>query len=411
MPAEPPVTLTADTAPATVPRVHFPGLEGLRAIAALMVVVHHAAALAGPEVTSRLVRVPAAVLDGGVAVFFVLSGFLIYRPFAVAHHHGTPAPAARAFWWRRLLRLVPAYWLALTVLWALGSFQLGTDWWRYYLFLQTYTRTTTLCGLGQAWSLCVEVAFYLLVPLWAGGLRRLVSSGRRSARVDLLGCALLYVLGFVARQVITEVNPRWRSLSFQWLLTNIDLFAIGMAVAVVSVWAAEDRRLGRIVERAARPAALWWAAALVLFGWYAVRVGGPTLTMIADPNGAYAGRFWHQRQFVLGLFTALILVPSVFGPQDRGPIRQLLAWRPVHWLGVVSFGIYLWHLDLMKRLVPATSCSTGERQWEGWSGLPAGGGKVWVLLAFGLATSIVVAAASWYGVERPLQRYRDRFGR
>ena len=166
-----PVTSTDVAAPGTAdsarPRVHFPCLEGLRALAALMVVAHHASSLAGSARTPQLVRIPAEVMDGGVAVFFVLSGFLIYRPIAAAHQSGdVPAPWP-GFLWRRLLRLVPAYWLALSFFWALGSFDLGADWWRYYLFLQIYSRTTALGGLVQAWSLSTEVTFYLMIPLWS----------------------------------------------------------------------------------------------------------------------------------------------------------------------------------------------------------------------------------------------------
>ncbi len=120
--------------------ITFPCFEGLRALAAMMVVVHHAASLAGPESTPHAIRVPAEVMDSGVAVFFVLSGFLIYRPFAAAHHGGRPLPASLAFWWRRLLRLVPAYWLALTFFWVIGSFELGRDWWRYYLPADLFAR-------------------------------------------------------------------------------------------------------------------------------------------------------------------------------------------------------------------------------------------------------------------------------
>lgn len=92
-------------------------------------------------------------MDGGVAVFFVLSGFLIYRPFALARQLRLPPPRLRLFWWRWLLRIVPAYWFALSFLWALGALDLGESWWRYFLLLQPYSSTTALGGLVQSWSL------------------------------------------------------------------------------------------------------------------------------------------------------------------------------------------------------------------------------------------------------------------
>jgi peptidoglycan/LPS O-acetylase OafA/YrhL len=391
----------------TVPRAHYATFEGLRAMAAVMVVVHHAASIAGPDATSRWVRVPAEVMDGGVAVFFVLSGFLIYRPFALRHRSGTAAPPTVLFWWRRIVRLVPAYWLALTFFWFLGAFDLGDDWWRYYLFLQTYSRTTTLGGLVQAWSLGTEVAFYLLIPVWAGAISRLLPRRALAGWGDLAGCGLLYVMALAARQLISSANPTWRGLSFQWLPTNLDLFAVGMAVAVLSVHAAEGGRLGELTARLARPAVAWWAAAIGLFAWYAVRVGPPSGAMLADPNGAYTGIFWQQRQFVLGLFTALILVPAVFGDDTRGLVPRVLRCRPIAWIGAMSFGIYLWHFDWMKRAVPRTNGITGEQLWPGWGELPGGTLGFWYILAIGLGIGCVAAALSWSLLEQPLQRHRD----
>ena len=190
-------------------------------MAAVMVVVHHAASLNGPQ-TAPLIAVPASVMDGGVAVFFVLSGFLIYRPFAVSHRVGTPAPPVLGFWWRRLLRLIPAYWAALTLLWLSGAIALGSAWWRYYLFVQPYTRATAVGGLIQAWSLATEVSFYLFVPIWAAVVRKISPRRLRTARADLLGCLALYAAGFGARALISwGVRRAWSgqprtSTSSQW---------------------------------------------------------------------------------------------------------------------------------------------------------------------------------------------------
>lgn len=401
------MTTQEEPARPAAPRVHFPGFEGLRAMAAVMVVIHHANALAGPDHTRRFISIPAEVMDGGVAVFFVLSGFLIYRPFAVAHHTGAKVPETVSFWWRRILRLVPAYWLALSFFWILGSFDLGSDWWRFYLFGQVYSRTTTLGGLVQAWSLCTEITFYLLVPVWAGALRRLMPRRWLSARVDLAACGLLYLAGFVARAVISSANPTWRGLSFQWLPTNVDLFAAGMAMAVLSVWAADGGRVAAVTARLARRAEPWWLAAIALFAWYGIRVGAPDLARLGDPNGAYRGWFWQQRQLVLAAFTVLVMVPAVFGPQDRGPVRAVLRWRPIAWVGTVSYGLYLWHFDWMKRALPNVDPFTGAQLWPGWGDLPGGSLGFWYLLAIGLGVGCLAAALSWSLMEEPLQRFRN----
>ena len=408
-----PVTSTDVAAPGTAdsarPRVHFPCLEGLRALAALMVVAHHASSLAGSARTPQLVRIPAEVMDGGVAVFFVLSGFLIYRPIAAAHQSGdVPAPWP-GFLWRRLLRLVPAYWLALSFFWALGSFDLGADWWRYYLFLQIYSRTTALGGLVQAWSLSTEVTFYLMIPLWSI-LHRAVRRGRPvSFAQELAGCGGLAAAAIAFRAVISSRNPTWRGLSFQWLPTNLDLFAAGMAVAVVSVHVITRPGLETLLGQLARWAEPWWAAAIGLFAWYAVRVGPAAGAQLADPNGAYSGAFWQQRQLVLAVLGILLLVPAVFGPQGLGPVRTMLQLRPIVWIGAVSYGLYLWHFDWMKRAVPRPAGLDGQQGWPGW--FPAGTAPSFSqMLAIGVGAGLLSAALSWYLMEQPLQRFKGLVG-
>ena len=391
-------------------RAHFPAFEGLRALASVMVVVHHASSLAGDARSPGFVHRTASVLDSGVAVFFVISGFLIYRPFVAAHLAGRAPIRARAFFWRRALRLLPAYWLALTFFWYLGNFSLGHDWWRYYLFGQIYSRTTTLGGLVQAWSLCTEVTFYLMVPILAGLLVRVIGRAGRSAKTiargHLAACAALYVFAFVSRAVISSRNPLWRGLSFQWLPTNVDLFAAGMAVAVLSAWAAADDGLRARLDRLARIGELWWAAGLLLFAWYAARVGAPTLPMLGDPHGAYTGWFWQQRQLVLGIVTVLLLVPVVFGPQDQGLVRRVLRNRTVGWVGMVSYGLYLWHFDWMKRVVERTNGYTGAVIWPGWAHTAGGNTNLLLLLTVGIGVGSLFAAASWYLLEKPLERFK-----
>lgn len=390
------------TGPAQV-RTHFAGFELLRAIAATMVVVHHADAFAGPARTGRLHEL-AAVADGGVAVFFVLSGFLIYRPFVAAHLGGRPAPRPLGFWWRRIVRIVPAYWVVLTFFWALGSFRLGPDWWRYYAFVQIYAKETALGGVVQAWSLCTEMSFYLVVPAIAASIARLGHGtvGRR-ARVQLVGIAALWLAGWAARAAIEQVAPSYRGLSFNWLPMNLDLFATGMAIAVASAWAAHDGALAERLHRLGRPAELWWAGAAAIFAWYAYDVG-PAV----DFTVGYEGWFWHRRQLVLGVMTALLLVPAVFGV--GGPLRRLWRVRWLAWVGTVSYGLYLWHFDWMKRSIARVD-PFGVTSWPGWVRTPPGDSSFWWLVAVGMGVGLVFAAASWYLIEQPMQRWKGRFDR
>ncbi|MBI2710093.1 MAG: acyltransferase [Actinobacteria bacterium] len=378
-------------------RPHFPCLEGLRALAATMVVVHHVNATSSLR-RAGLLRSPASVMDGGVAIFFVISGFLIYRPFVVSHLEDRPARRMRTFWWLRLVRVVPAYWAALTVLWALGAFDLGPHWWRYYLLVQVYWRDSVLGGIFQSWSLATEMTFYLLVPFWALALRAVTrrSPLARRAGVQLGGAALLMLGGIVARQVISMADPSWRPLSFNWLPTNLDLFGAGMALAVLSAWAAHDQRVRRLLERAAGVPTGLALAAGALFAWYAYVIGPVSFAT------GYRGWYWQRRQLVLVLISLALLVPAAFGDQDRGLVRRLWRWRPVAWVGVVSYGLYLWHFDLIKWSVERGG-QLNRPPWAGWAGV-----EYYVspfpLAVAGLGGGLVAAALSFYLLERPLQR-------
>jgi len=377
-------------------RPRFPCLEGIRALAASLVVVHHAASLVGPA-RAGFLATPAAVMDIGVAIFFVLSGFLIYRPFAAAHLAGCAPQRARSFWWRRVVRIIPAYWCALTILWATGSFHLGTDWWRYYLFLQVYDVFTAFGGIVPAWSLNTEMAFYLFVPVWSLALRRVVYRGRRARPLLELGAvAGLAVMGYVARAVISASGRVWaavpghppvlmRSVAFTWFPTNVDLFGAGMAVAVLSAWAADDPALRAKVDRLFERSGAWWAAAVVLFVWFAYRVGPPSFAV------GYRGFYWQQRQFTFALIGVCLLLPAVFGDQERGGVRRVLRWGPVAWVGALSYGLYLWHKNLLDRV-------------PGWLHRPPQLTPVLVVVAAGFLFGLAAAAASWYLLEQPVQK-------
>lgn len=391
-------------------RPHYPCLEGIRALAAALIVVHHSASLA--EQHAGLLATPARVMDIGVSVFFVLSGFLIYRPFVSAHLDGQRPMSARRFWWRRLLRIVPAYWVALSVLWAVGNLALGSDWWRYYLFLNIYDAFTSLGGIVPAWSLATEITFYLCIPFWSGLIRRVIGRGRTTVRIELLGVGGLVVAGYASRALfsashhyfvspgtLTAQGVTMRAVSFTWLPNNIDLFALGMALAVLSAWnhqQSADRPLDRLLGRAT---GLWWCGAVAVFAYLAYGVGPPPFAT------GYAGFFWQRRQFLYGLVGVLLITPAVFGDQTVGFVRRVLRCRPLVWLGSISYGLYLWHLDLMSRVVNKPG-ALGGLVWRGWSGQPLGQAPLWAVLSVGFGLGTLAAAASWYGVERPLQRLK-----
>jgi len=189
--------------------VHLPLFDSLRALAVIAVLVFHCAPPAGELGPGHPLRPYLTRLDAGVWIFFVISGVLLYRPFVAARLAGSPSLSVGAYAWRRLLRIVPAYWVALTVvtIWrAHPDVFTASGIPTFYGFLQTYSTAASIHGhgLGQAWSLCVEMAFYAFLPCYALALRRIPAGNpRRRLHIELGGLALLVAVSEVWKLVVT----------------------------------------------------------------------------------------------------------------------------------------------------------------------------------------------------------------
>src|SRR3954451_1817555 len=130
----------------------FPLLDSLRAVAALSIVVTHVSGITTFN-SSNPLGTYTARMNMGVTIFFLLSGFLLYRPFVAARLEGRPPIRIRDYTRRRIVRIVPAYWvaLALLALWpGLTAFWDG-PWWRSFTFTQIYWQDSTVQGIFPAW--------------------------------------------------------------------------------------------------------------------------------------------------------------------------------------------------------------------------------------------------------------------
>lgn len=324
-------------------------------------------------------------LNVGVSVFFVLSAFLLYRPFVTAHLRGERGPRAGAYAARRLVRIFPAYWLALTVTaYVLDQKYLGDRWgqFRFYALLQVYWGDTALGGLAQAWSLCTELSFYLFLPLWAALVGRIGGDQTRKRRAHLAGVVVLWFIGVGFRAALRDGGHQ---LGYAWLPANTDLFALGMVLAVVSA-ASEVRGVepGGLWRTVAELPAVSWLAALCVYA--AVVWSGFPFEFLETPTVVEEV----GRQVMFGLIALLLVAPGALTRQVRGPLARVLASRLLHGLGVVSYGVYLWHLTVMAELEARwrPDPTTGSLSW-------------WSLFLVGTAITVGIATLSWLVLERP----------
>jgi peptidoglycan/LPS O-acetylase OafA/YrhL len=399
----------AEAAPALageLPTKHreFPCFDGLRAIAALSVIIVHTSFPTGFSTRQHFWGAFTSRGEIGVAVFFLISGFLLYRPFVAAHLEGRPGPAVRPYLKRRILRIVPAYWVALF----LAAYVLHTvsppihslrSIVIYFGFLQIYFSHYILHGISAAWTLCVEMSFYLFLPLYAAVIGRFSRRGRDRVRTESIGLVVLVVISEVWKIVLFAHKSGQQTGAGTWLPAQLDLFAAGMLFALLSVrWSAPPSAapasgvLTREPEVLGRP---WvpgasWAAALVCYWVVSTRINLPRIPVYEATLGEAMGR-----QLLYCAFAFFLLIPAVFGPQDHGVIRRLLRSRPAVALGVISYGIYLWHETWMLKVLDWLHRPLFQTSFV----------KLTAAVAF---LAIVSAALSYILVEQPFQRLGRR---
>ena len=364
--------------------LHFPCFDGLRAIAALTVLVTHVAAATQATVHHPLGQFFAR-FDIGVAIFFVISGFLLYRPFAAAHLDDRPGPAVVAYFRRRVLRIFPAYWVVLAV--AL----LTTSWTADALALVSWSsllhiyRPETVLGaptLVQSWSLGTEISFYLFLPLYAAVLARIGRTPRERLRAQLAGVAVLYAVSVAFRSFALVAELPENGTLTKWLIANTDYFALGMVLATVRCWIDRtdgDEPLG--LGRRWAPA-VSWALAGLSFWTVSTRLDLPLVLSDLTKSGQML------YQLLYGTTAFFLLLPAVFGPQDEGLVRRLLRSRVAVALGLVSYGIYLWQNFWLEK-------------WQEWMDIAPFTGRFGEVLPPVAALTIATAALSYVVVERP----------
>lgn len=362
----------------TLPQ-HIAALDGLRAAAALGVVVTHV------SFQTRTGWAFAERFDFFVAVFFALSAFVLWR---------RPVGDIPSYYRRRALRLAPAYLATVIAVTALLPEARSMTWPVIAANLtatQIYFPNALAPGLTHLWSLCVEIAFYIAMPVIAWGLRRF----SKPVRVGIIIAIALASLGWgwLAEVIPGTIAPAdvnaqiWPPAYSLW-------FAVGMLAAEA------EGHVPAFVARVLRIRWIWWVAAGLLL-WLASRSWyGPLGLTHPEPEEFF------RRVVAGGAFAACVVVPYALAPPTGAEAAEatrapsIFETRAAQALGRWSYSIFLWHVAVLALVFPIL-------------GIPLFSGNIthfWVVLAATVAATIPISAASYELIEQRAHRPRAQRG-
>ena len=346
---------------------HVPALDGLRGVAVLGVLLFHGGALTGGYL--------------GVDLFFVLSGFLI-TSLLLREHAGTGTIRLSSFWARRARRLLPALFglvavVALYCLVVAKPYELGAiraDALASVLYVANWRAIVGGSGywdlysapspFHHTWSLAIEEQFYLVWPLAVLGLLKL-SKGRQG---PVLVTALVGALASATLMALLWVPAADTSRVYLGTDTRAAAVLLGAALATLLAMRGPIRTTrGRV--------GLEWAAIASLVG----------LAVAWATTNGLAPWLYHYGFFACGV-AATIVIASITHPRI-GPVGTVLQVAPLRWLGLISYGLYLWHWPVYVVL---------DRQRVGLDGV--------ALLAVRLVVSLAFAVVSYFVLELPIRR-------
>ena len=349
---------------------HQPALDGLRGLAVAGVLLFHGGHLTGGFL--------------GVDAFFVLSGFLI-TTLLLAEAHDRGGIALRAFWARRARRLLPALAcvlvaVAIYAVWLAKPDELSTirgdalatigyfaNWRAIFTSRDYWSIFRTPSPLDHTWSLAIEEQFYLVWPLVVAVLVRAWS--RRAATIAVLLTAVACAFASLA-WTLYIYDPSDPSRVYYGTDTRIASILIGAALAA---WFALRGPARTRQTRVALEAAAIGAVVLLTCAW--TRLSGSSNTL-------YRGGL-----FVCALATALVIAAAVH--PRRGPVSKVLSFRPVCALGLISYGVYLWHWPIYVVLDESRVHLSG-----------------WPLLFVQIAVTLAVSIVSYRVIEQPIRHGR-----
>jgi len=380
----------------TVTRI--PGADGLRAIACLLVVWHHAAQKLNPEGLSPLVGALHYLgMRGevGVSMFFVLSGCLLSMPFWGSFVARKPFPSIKKYSMNRAARIAPAFWLNLIIcnILAVVLFNLEFSWQKFisaFLFINSYHFSTFFPTElnGPLWSIGLEVSCYLLLPLVLFAIFKTAKSTRHAAAAMTTVLVSLQALNPLIIQVFMTDNFQkgWQfgidGGAKQWLpywniATFFSQFLIGSLAALVIV---------HIRSKQTKPGRL--------FDWTFIASAIAAFVLVVTRLTPGSQDSFTQQPYV-SPFLALLFAVLLISGSHSSRAGQMLDNRLFTWLAKLSFGIYLWHvvvIEIIARTFVKNYTYYGMNDIWQWT----------LISAIVVGASIVIAAVSWKFIESPI---------
>jgi peptidoglycan/LPS O-acetylase OafA/YrhL len=313
-------------------------LTGIRAVAALLVVGTHAAYSTG-KYTHGYWGLVGSRMEIGVPIFFVLSGFLLFRPWVKSAAAGGPPPSLSRYAWHRVRRIMPAYIITVLIAYVIYHFRMagpnpGHTWLGLVrnltltqIYANGYLGKYLHQGLTQMWSLAVEAAFYVVLPLLAYVVLVLICRRRWQPKL-VVGALAAMALISPAWLVLVHTDHWFPDGARLWLPTYLAWFLGGMMLTVL-------QRMGvRCYAFMAIP------LAIICYFIVSTPIAGAPTTSPATLGEALVKTGFYAA------IAALAVAPLALG--NQGLYSRLLASRPMVWLGEISYEIFLIHLVTME---------------------------------------------------------------
>ena len=364
-------------------------LDSLRGFSTILIVVSHTFFVSGYTV-AHADSIGAYIdrLNVGVAIFFVLSGFLIFRPFAHSLIHGSPLPKTRNYYLKRASRILPGYWLALFALAAMGAVTNNnlSGLLRNVFLIHPFTVTGLFTGIRQAWTLAVEMSFYVVVPAFAYVFVRPTKrrNGPVSASTLLKALSFLFLGAYAFRLFIHQIDFWFLKTAHLWLPSHMDTLALGMGLAVLVEAPASAKTLLKVKNFIANHTGSFVVCSV--FVW--LISANINMAIGFDTSEFHIDLLCH---FLYGIASVLLVAP--FCVESQSLLVKAMSFRLFTWLGTISYGIYLWHMAFISDLF-----LKGRLPYREFDG------QVLIRFLVVLPASIAIASLSYYVLERPTMR-------